>query len=108
MNNEMLFDKQTALAKIGRRVRTLVAFSGVPKGTTGIVATADIAARHKLSDGTRIEFYYLAIRWELPSKPPVLVRDGNFTFIRTGRPLVDWFTKDEYERFLVEIDTIKT
>jgi hypothetical protein len=103
MNSEILFDKQTAMLKIGRRVRTLVAFSGVPKGTTGVVATADIAAKEKLPDGTRIDFYDLAIRWELPTKPPALVRTQSFTFIRTGRPLVDWFTKDEYDRFLVEI-----
>ena len=74
MNNEILFDKQTAMLKIGRRVRTLVAFSGVPKGTTGVVATADIAAKEKLPDGTRIDLYDLAIRWELPTKPPALVR----------------------------------
>ena len=105
MNNEILFDKQTAMLKIGRRVRTLVAFSGVPEGTTGVVATADIASRQKLPDGTHIELYDLAIRWELLTKPPVLVRGDNLTFIRSGRPLVDWFNKSEYDRFLVELHT---
>ncbi len=103
MNKEILFDKHTPMMKIGRRVRTLVSFSGVPKGTTGIVAAADVAASNKLADGTRIDFYDLAIRWELPSKPPVFVQTDSCAFVRTGRPLVDWFTKDEYDRFLVEV-----
>lgn len=74
-----LFDYPTASGKVGRRVRTLRDFSGVPAGTTGQVIQADP------SDGG----YALAIRWDLPA--------------RTGKPLVDWFSKDEYERFLQEL-----
>lgn len=60
-------------------IKTLIEFSGVPRGTLGEVTRAD-----KSGEG-----YTLAIQWELPE--------------RHGKPLVDWFTKGEYERFLVEI-----
>jgi hypothetical protein len=75
----VLFDQATALAKVGRRIQTQVDFSGVPQGTTGQVIQAD------RSEGG----YTLAIQWELPD--------------RRQKPLVDWFTRNEYERFLVEV-----
>jgi len=77
--NQEYFTRSEAEARVGRRLRSLVAFSGVPQGTTGTVVSADPAG-----DGG----YDLAIRWDLPGRT---------------RPLVDWFSRDEYERYLEEI-----
>ena len=74
-----LFDHVAAQTKIGRPVRTTVEFSGVPRGTRGRVIRADRA-----NGG-----YTLGIEWDLPE--------------RRATPLVDWFTRGEYERFLVEL-----
>lgn len=79
MPERVLFNQPTALGKVGRRIRTLVEFSGVPRGTTGQVIQADPSGSG----------YTLAIQWELPEY--------------RARPLVDWFSRSEYERFLREI-----
>ncbi len=76
--SERLFDQATALRKVGQRIRTQMAFSGVPQGTFGQVIQADA------KDGG----YTLAIQWELPER---------------AKPLVDWFSRAEYERFLREL-----
>ena len=78
MTENRLFDSATALSKVGRRIQTLVAFSGVPRGTFGQVIQADPG------EGG----YSLAIQWVLAG--------------REGKPLVDWFSRAEYERFLRE------
>jgi hypothetical protein len=64
-----------AAALLGRRVRTKVAFSGVPAGTTATVV--------RVSPGSG--GYRIALEWDL-----------------TGRaaPLVDWFRRAEWERFI--------
>jgi len=83
------FDKTTALSKVGKKIQTLVQFSGVPRGTTGTVIRADVVSHAIPVMGTAAELYDLAIEWDLPHR---------------CKPLVDWFTKDEYEKFLVELD----
>lgn len=70
------FTSAEAGAKVGRRVRTLMAFSGVPKGTTGIILEPDD------------ELVTLPIQWNLPGR---------------RWQLVDWFSKWEYEKYLEEI-----
>lgn len=72
------FDQETALGKVGTRIKTLVAFSGIAAGTFGQVIQADP------TEGG----YTLAIQWELPGR---------------AKPLVDWFSREEYERFLREV-----
>jgi hypothetical protein len=72
------FRPEDAAAKVGRRVETLVPFSGVPQGTAGVVVRYDEAGSG----------FDVGIQWELPEH-------------RT-KPLVDWFSKDEYEEFLRE------
>jgi hypothetical protein len=74
----MRFTKHEAETIIGRRIKTNVDFSGVPKGTFGRVVRADDDGRGGYSVG---------IEWTM----------------QRSRPLVDWFTKDEYKRFLEEI-----
>ncbi len=83
------FDVPTGLSKIGKKIQTLVEFAGVPRGTTGRVIKSD-AVNHSLLRGTDSKLYDLAIEWDLNDR---------------CKPLVDWFTKDEYERFLAELDT---
>jgi hypothetical protein len=52
------------------------------------------------------EVYDVIIQRNAPTEPPAIV-EGTLggepvTFMRSGKPLVDWFTKEEYERHLVE------
>jgi hypothetical protein len=70
------FTPAEALAKVGKRIRTTIAFSGVPQGTTGTILDPDD------------ELMTLPIQWDLPGR---------------ARPLVDWFSKWEYEKYLEEI-----
>ena len=44
---EKFFTKTDAEAKVGKKISTLVEFSGVPKGTTGRVISAGSAGRVK-------------------------------------------------------------
>jgi len=104
------FSQAEAEAKVGTRIRTLVEFSGVPVGTTGRVISADQAGWAKPPFGREEEVYDVAIQWDLPRPKPfadLVIPAGAepYIHIRTGKPLVDWFTKDEYERYLDELST---
>jgi hypothetical protein len=102
------FSQAEAEAKVGQQIRSLVEFSGVPQGTTGLVASADPAGWTKPATGEKAEVYDVAIQWDLP-RPSVFAdrvitgKGEEYLHIQTGKPLVDWFTKDEYERFLEEV-----
>lgn len=74
------FSGEAARALIGRGVRTLVEFSGVPTGTTGKVIRADPTGD--------VDGYNVGIEWDMPQR---------------HKPLVDWFSRDEYDRFLEEL-----
>lgn len=95
--DRQLFTEEEAKALVGRTVRTTIAFSGVPAGTEATVIQAD-----RSRDG-----FTVALQWHLPADPargfiggidgePVVVIQG-------GRPLVDWFTKDEFDRWIEEV-----
>ncbi len=75
-----VFDAEGARQKIGQRIRTRLAYSGVPAGTFGRVLRAD--------PGTEASGFTVGIVWELPG--------------RTS-PLTDWFTRAEYARALDEV-----
>jgi hypothetical protein len=99
-----------AQAKVGRKVKTLVEWSGVPKNTSGRVIRADPAGKIKSPFGEAQEVFDVAIEWDLPRRQPwaEMVIPGEaptepYIHIRTGNPLVDWFTKAEYEQYLEEI-----
>jgi len=77
--DESFFSHTEAKALLGRSIRTKIQFSGVPAGTSGTVTRAD--------EGFYPEGYTVAIQWDLPER---------------RKPLVDWFTRDEYRRFLEE------
>lgn len=72
------FTRREALGKLGKKIKTLRHFSGVPAETTGTV-TGMYACGNSFG---------LDITWDLPGR---------------ARPLVDGFSKDEYEQFLQEI-----
>jgi hypothetical protein len=72
------FTRAQAQAKVGTRVRTRVAFAGVPEGAIGTITNAD-----RVIDGYDVE-----VAWGGSGR-------------RT--PWVDWVTKAEYEARLVEL-----
>lgn len=75
------FTKQEAADKTGRRIRTKIQFAGVPKSTTGRVLQPND------------ELVSLPIQWDLPGR----------LFGTHKKPLVDWFSKRDYESYLEEI-----
>lgn len=76
------FGKDAAAALIGQRVRSLVEFRGVPKGTTGKVVRADP------NPTGNANAYTVGVEWDLPS---------------SGKPPVDRFSRDEYYTNLEEV-----
>ncbi len=92
------FTEQEALEKVGRVIETLVEFSGVPQGTTGTVIRADKGDDDEWS---------LGIQWIQPNKKPSITHgqmdDKPFVAIEIGKPLIDWFTKSEYDQYLKEL-----
>ena len=72
------YGKEAAEALIGQRVRSLVEFRGVPKGTAGKVVRA------YPHDGG----YSVGVEWDLPY---------------SGKPPVDRFSRDEYVTNLEEV-----
>ncbi len=108
MMERELFSKAEAERLVGTCVRTLVEFSGVPKGTCGTVIRADLSVtRGPAAPIDEVsEEYSLAVQWDLPVGPQVIeagaIEGERFLSIRGGKPLVDWFTKSEYERYLAE------
>jgi hypothetical protein len=67
-----------AQAKVGRRVRTRVAFAGAPEGAWGTIVRVD-----RVIDGYDVE-----VAWGWSGR-------------RT--PWIEWFTKAEYEAPLIEV-----
>ena len=72
------FTRAEARAKVGTRVRTRVAFAGVPQGAIGTITAVDPV----------IDGYDVEVAWGVPGR-------------RT--PWIDWCTKAEYEARLVEL-----
>ena len=111
MKEQENFNFDEAQAKVGRRVKTLVEWARVPKDTTGQVISADPAGKVKPPFGEAREVFDLAIQWDLPRPEPLAelvipaaTPNDPYIFVRTGKPLVDWFTKSEYEQYLEELE----
>lgn len=70
----------------------------MPSGTEGTVIEIDQASPVD---------YSLVTRWDLPTDPlreeHLEIGGEPVLFVSGGKPLVDWFTRDEYERFLREV-----
>ena len=75
------FSHQEASSKIGKIVVSLRGFSGVHEETKGTVIGIDKMGRYP-------EEWDVKIQWDIPGKL---------------KPLVDWFTKGEYEMYLKEV-----
>lgn len=78
-NRRRYFTLAEAREKVGKKIRSLREFSGVPAGTTGTVLRS-----YEYNDGN----VGLDIQWDLPGR---------------YKPLVDGFSRDDYERFLEEV-----
>lgn len=91
MENKKDWEASEAEGKVGKSVRSLIEFSGVPKGTHGKVIRMD------QGEGRGA---IVAVEWDLPARTTIAGRE--FQVQRT-KPLVDWFSKDEYEDYLLEI-----
>ncbi len=103
------FTQAEAQSKVGKTIKSLVEFAGVPQGTSGNVISADQAGFTKPPFGQATEVYDVAIQWHLlqPERSAELVTTGadeSYIEIHTNKPLVDWFTKDEYEKYLEEVE----
>jgi hypothetical protein len=92
------FTRKEAKAKVGLRVRSLRDFSGVPRDTQGVVVEAD-----HMGEG----HYDLVTEWELPREQPSAfsfsVGGEPVMLVNTGKPLRDWFTRDEFENYLASV-----
>ena len=75
------FSQEEAHSKLGKMIVSLAEFSGVPKGTSGKVARIDRMGRTP-------EEWDVEIEWNI---------------LERFKPLTDWFTKGEYERYLREV-----
>jgi hypothetical protein len=73
------FTRAQAQAKIGKRVLPRVAYAGVPQGAVGTIVRVDRA----------IDGYDVEVAW---------VWSGRRT------PWVDWFTREEYEARVTELE----
>lgn len=91
------FTHEEAEAKIGKEVESLVKFSGVPKGTRGIVKRADPSGQ---------EGYTVGIEWRLPHRGEQGVGgdESECLIFASEKPLVDWFCKSEYISYLRELE----
>ena len=77
------FSKDQAEALLGKKIRSLADFSGIPAGTTGTVVAID---------EVYTEGFDVVIEWDL----------GDRLYGAQTKQLRDWFTRDEFEKFLVE------
>jgi hypothetical protein len=75
------FLSEEAEELIGKRVQSLIEFSGIPRWTTGT-----ITERYKTCFG----HWGIGVTWDKKSA-------------LGGKPITDGFSKDEYERFLIVI-----
>ena len=96
MNTEY-FTAEDAQAKVGQRIQALRELSRVPPGTTGVVIETDQAFPTAHS---------LVIRWDVANErreEHLNIGGAPVLFVSGGKPLVDWFSRDEYESYLREV-----
>ena len=102
------FNQAEAEGTISRHIRTQVEFNGVPAGTRGHVVSVDRASGEGNDAGELVPAYHVAVQWHMTR--PVSAAEIFFSTaaepyleLRSGKPLVDWAGKDEYERYLYEL-----
>lgn len=78
------FTEDEAKEKVGKEIKTRYAFAGVPEGSAGkVTGIFEIP----FSSVNRFGVY---VTWRIPNAPSI--------------PMIDGFSKDEYEQFLEEIE----
>jgi hypothetical protein len=77
-----------AQAKVGKVVRSLQEVASVPQGTLADVIAADPMGTSKPMFGEAFQVFDVAVQWRLQEL----------------KPLVDWFSKEEYEKYLQEVE----
>src|SRR4029434_2105174 len=86
------FTREEAAEKQGVMVQTHVAIFDIPKGTCGTV----------VHSATTDDGYSVAIAWQFtPDRPHG--HDCGADLDPPADPIIDWFTKNEYERYLTEL-----
>lgn len=80
----------------------------MPAGTRGHVVSADRTSGAEDDAGEIVPAYHVAVQWHLtrPAAAAELVfptAAEPYPELRSGKPLVDWAGKDEYERYLYEL-----
>jgi hypothetical protein len=89
------FTREEAAEKHGIIVQTTVPIFDVPPGTRGTAVQA--AQTH--DDG-----YSVAIAWPLvPDQSPEHGHAPDADPTPPSDPIIDWFTKSEYERYVIEM-----
>jgi hypothetical protein len=92
------FTQEEAESKIGNRIETKREFSPVPQGLTGMVVSVEPLDADE---------YTVAVKWNLSVEKLTIEqgeREGEpFVVLTGGKPLTDWFSREEYGRFLQEI-----
>jgi hypothetical protein len=89
------FTREEAAEKHGVIVQTTISIFDVRRGTRGTV----VRSAKTPGDG-----YSVAIEWQrVPDQPHEHAPDADTT--QPADPIIDWFTKSEYERYLIEITT---
>ena len=92
------FTLEGAQAKVSREIQTIRTLSGVPAGTTSTVIN--------FNESPRLG-YTLFIEWHLPTEKREVstfsIGGESVVMVSGGKPLVDWFSRDEYKRFLREL-----
>jgi len=127
--NQNYFSQAEAEGKVGKHVQTRVDFSAVPKGSSGTVISADLVGTSQIGDIANA-VYDVAIQWDDQAIEAALAAidkrlekvEANentierniqldrlledqdaLLFLQSQKPLVDWFTKEDYERYLEEL-----
>ncbi len=97
---EIHFTKQEALSKIGKNIKIINDYAGMPKNTLGTVLST------KNEEGC----WTVVIRWWRPTGVLTSYYDNNNSIWNdilvdkiTKKPLIDWFVKSEYEQFFREL-----
>ncbi|MEJ7575922.1 MAG: hypothetical protein WKF74_02835 [Pyrinomonadaceae bacterium] len=88
------FTDEEAEGKVGERIETLREFSRIPQGT-------DVKI-----DQASPNDYSLIVRWDLPNplrEERLDIGSEPVPFVSGGKPFIDWFTRDEYDRYLREV-----
>lgn len=92
---ETHFTESEARALVGKTFTAAIEFAQVPQGTRGRVVAADHGG---------LGHWDIVIEWELPRRAPssrtVELEGEQVTIVDTGKPIRDWFTKDETARYL--------